>query len=308
MKILVTFPLLDDKLKKIGEEYFVKENIIWYPDQTEAEIVLVLNDGFPYSRNVKMIQTISAGVDHLDLSRIRKDTIVCSNAGAYAISVAEHAFALLLSATKRIKEKDAEMKRGIFRSDPTTLLYKKTMGIIGYGGVGRRVARIAKSFDMKVIALGRNVPDENADEYVHMDKIHYLIKKSDFILLSIPLTKETENIIEMNELNNIKKNGMLINVARPEIVKKDDLFKFLKERRDVMYLSDVWWDEPNIKDTDIENAILTSHIAGGKSGEIMEISFREAFENIKRFINNEPLKNVVKREEYKKIERKNVGV
>jgi glycerate dehydrogenase len=308
VKILVTFPVLDEKLKKMEEEYFGKGNIVWYPEQADAEILLVLNDDFPYSRNIKMIQTISAGVDHLNLSRLEESTIICSNAGAYALSVAEHVFALLLSATKKIREKDAEMKKSIFRSDQTILLYKKTLGIIGYGGIGKRVAKIAKSFDMKVIALGRNDPDENVNEYVHMDKLHYLIKKSDFILICIPLTKITENIIGIEELNIIKKNGMLINVARPEIVKKDELFRFLKERRDVMYLSDVWWDEPNVKDTNIDNALLTSHIAGGKSGEIMEISFKEAFENIKRFINNETLKNVVKRDEYKKIERKNVGV
>jgi len=306
MKILVTFPV-EDKFKEMGEKYFGK-NIIFYPDYEDADILLILNNNFPYNGKVKMIQTISAGVDHIDFSRIGKDTVVCSNAGAYAISVAEHVFALLLAGTKKIIEKNDEMKRGIFNSTPTTLLYGKTLGIIGYGGIGKRVARIAKSFDMNIIAIGRKDKNEFVDHYYNLNNLEFLVKNSDFILISIPLNKETFNLIDIDVLNKIKNGGILINVARPEIIKKDDLFDFLKRRKDVLYLSDVWWDEPEIKNTNIENAILTPHIAGGKSGEIMEIAFKEAYENILRFINKKELKNLVNRNEYLKIDRKNVGV
>ncbi|MGC8673490.1 MAG: NAD(P)-dependent oxidoreductase, partial [Thermoplasmata archaeon] len=182
----------------------------------------------------------SAGVDHIDFERINKNTIVCSNAGAYSISVAEHVFALLLSATKNIIEKDEEMKKGIFNSEPTTLLYAKTLGIIGYGGIGKRVARIAKSFEMKIIAIGRGNKDEYVEEFTDLKNLKDFVKKSDFILISIPLTRETKDIINYDVLINIKHKGILVNVARPEIVKKDDLLKFLEQRKDVMYLSDVW--------------------------------------------------------------------
>ena len=106
----------------------------------------------------------------------------------------------------------------------------------------------------------------------------------------------------------MKKNAILINVARPEIVNKEDLFQILNERNDIMYLSDVWWNEPNVKDTNLKNTILTPHIAGGKSGEVMEIAFIQAFKNIKDFIDGKVPMNIVNREEYKKIERKNTGV
>ncbi len=269
---------------------------------------MVLNEPFPYDENVKMIQTISAGVDHLNLERIKKETIVCSNAGAYAISVAEHAFSLILCAMKKIIERNAEMKAGIFNPQPTRLLYKKTIGIVGYGGIGRRVAKIAKALDMHVIAITRDKGDENSDEIYELKDLGNFVEKSDIVLISIPLTKYTENIFNYEILKRIKKDGIIVNVARAEIVVKEDLLRILNERKDIMYLSDVWWDEPDVKDTNIENAILTPHIAGGKSGEIMEIAFREAFLNIKRFIDGEKPKNIVKREEYKKIERKNVGV
>ena len=169
MKVRVTFPVIDN-YKKIGEN-IIGKNIIWYPDEDEAEILLVNNDNFPRKNTIKMIQTITAGVDHIDLSTIPKETLVCSNAGAYSISVAEHTFALLLSAAKDIIKRDEEMKKGIFNSLPTRLLYGKTIGIIGYGGIGKRVAKIAKAFDMKVIAIGRNTPDSNVDEYYSLENI-----------------------------------------------------------------------------------------------------------------------------------------
>ncbi|MEM4056613.1 MAG: 2-hydroxyacid dehydrogenase [Thermoplasmatales archaeon] len=300
----MTFPVIDD-YKKIGEN-IVGKNIIWYPD--EAEILLVNNDNFPRKNTIKMIQTITAGVDHIDLSTIPKETLVCSNAGAYSISVAEHTFALLLSAAKDIIKRDEEMKKGIFNSSPTRLLYGKTIGIIGYGGIGKRVAKIAKAFDMKVIAIGRSTPDSNVDEYYSMKNIEKLVKASDFVLLSIPLTKFTENLINKKILGIMKKDATLINVARPEIVNREDLFQMLNERNDIMYLSDVWWNEPDVKDTNLKNTILTPHIAGGKSGEVMEIAFIQAFKNIKDFIDGKVPMNIVNREEYKKIERKNTGV
>ncbi|MEM0098370.1 MAG: 2-hydroxyacid dehydrogenase [Thermoplasmata archaeon] len=306
MKVRVTFPVIDN-YKKIGEN-IIGKNIIWYPDEDEAEILLVNNDNFPRKNTIKMIQTITAGVDHIDLSTIPKETLVCSNAGAYSISVAEHTFALLLSAAKDIIKRDEEMKKGIFNSSPTRLLYGKTIGIIGYGGIGKRVAKIAKAFDMKVIAIGRNTPDSNVDEYYSLENIEKLVKASDFVLLSIPLTKFTENLINKKILEIMKKNAILINVARPEIVNKEDLFQILNERNDIMYLSDVWWNEPNVKDTNLKNTILTPHIAGGKSGEVMEIAFTQAFKNIKDFIDGKVPMNIVNREEYKKIERKNTGV
>ncbi|MEM4142274.1 MAG: 2-hydroxyacid dehydrogenase, partial [Thermoplasmata archaeon] len=306
MKVRVTFPVIDN-YKKIGEN-IIGKNIIWYPDEDEAEILLVNNDNFPRKNTIKMIQTITAGVDHIDLSTIPKETLVCSNAGAYSISVAEHTFALLLSAAKDIIKRDEEMKKGIFNSLPTRLLYGKTIGIIGYGGIGKRVAKIAKAFDMKVIAIGRNTPDSNVDEYYSLENIEKLVKASDFVLLSIPLTKFTENLINKKILEIMKKNAILINVARPEIVNKEDLFQILNERNDIMYLSDVWWNEPNVKDTNLKNTILTPHIAGGKSGEVMEIAFIQAFKNIKDFIDGKVPMNIVNREEYKKIERKNTGV
>jgi phosphoglycerate dehydrogenase-like enzyme len=307
MRVLVTFPV-DEKYKRIGEEMLGKGNIIWYPVRERAEILLVNDDNFSRENDIKMIQTITAGVDHIDLGSIPKETVVCSNAGAYSISVAEHTFALILTAMKNIIEKNSEMKRGIFNSTPTRLLYGKTLGIIGYGGIGKRVAKIARCFEMYVTAIGRNSPDDNVNEFHGIEDIENLIKKSDIVVISIPLTKYTENLIKKDLILSMRRGALLLNVARPEIVKKEDLIYALNQRPDITYLSDVWWNEPNVRDTDIPNAILTPHNAGGKSGEAMEIAFRQAFGNIKNFIDGKDVRNIVKRDEYRKIDRRNTGV
>ncbi len=148
---------------------------------------------------------------------------------------------------------------------------------------------------MRVISFGRGDGDENTDEHYH--ELSPLLEKSDIIVLSIPLTDKTRNIINYRTLTAMKRAKMLVNVARYGLVNKDDMIRFLNEKPDFSYLSDVWWNEPDISNTEIKNTILSPHVAGGMSGEIMDLAFRSAFENIKNFIAGNPA-NVVKRSEY----------
>ncbi len=307
MKVLVTF-LVDEKVKKIGNEIIGKGNIMWYPNIAPADILLVRDNNFPYNENVKFIQTITAGVDHIDFSKISDKTVICSNAGAYSISVAEHAFALLLEGAKMICKKRSETSKGIFNPEQTILLYGKTLGILGYGGIGSRVAEIAKAFGMRVIAIGRSYRDQNADMFFTLDQIDKVLEASDFVLISLPLTKLTKELIGAAELSKLKKNSIMINVARAEIVKREALIEQLKKRPDFLYLTDVWWDEPNLKDTDYPNLVVTPHISGGRSGEVMEIAYKKAFENIKNFMENKEVKNIVRKEENVNITRESLGV
>ncbi len=307
MKVLVTFPV-HKRFQNIGNQILGEENIVWYPNLEICDILLVRDNNFPYDKNVKFIQTISAGVDHINFSRIQPGTIVASNAGAYSVSVAEHAFGLLLSASKGIVIKDNEMKRGIFRPDETILLRGKSVLIIGYGGIGSEFAKLAEAFGMKVISIARSYKDNNSDEYHSLDELKDLVPLADFILISIPLTKNSYQIIDYSVLTLSKEKAIWVNVARPEVVKRDDLVNFIKQRPDVTYASDVWWDEPNVNVPNLPNLIVTPHTAGGRSGEVMENAFREAFLNIARFIRGESPKNIVKLEENVWIDRGSLGV
>ncbi len=307
MKLLVPFDL-EEKYKKIGRDIIGEDNIIWFPESGKAEIVLARGNDFPREENFKLIQTISAGTDHIDIDSIPRNTLIASNAGAYSISVAEHALALLLERAKKISTFEEETRRGIFEPRTTKLLFGKTIGIIGYGGIGSRVAAIAKSFGMRVVAIGRGFRDSNLDEFLEIEKLDKLLEESDVILISIPLTSRTVGMIGERQLSLVKKDCVIINVARPEIVQKEDLLDFLKKNKMASYLTDVWWGEPRLDGSNLENIVVTPHIAGGLSGEVMEIAFRSAFENIKRYIDGKEPSNLVKREESLFFDRAKIGV
>jgi len=303
MDVYINFPA-DTHVREIAESILQDFDLHWFPDYFDAE-VQIIKDRYMLGNRTKMIQTISAGVDHIDVAGIPNKIILCSNAGAYSISVAEHTFALILAHAKNIIENDSLMKSGTFKQSPTTLLYGKTLGIVGYGGIGRRVAEIAKAFGMKIVAYTRSGADDNVDRLT--DDVAELFASSDMIVLSIPLTDKTRGMINYKILQKTKKNAFIVNVARADIVLKSDMLRFLKENPDRWYLSDVWWDEPNIKDADLQNLILSPHVAGGMSGEIMDLAFRLAFENVKNFFDGHP-KNVVKKEEYKMKSERFLGI
>ncbi len=297
MKISVAFEV-DDKHRKMGESILRGNEVDWNMKDGLGEIMLVLDNDFPRNEKVRFIQTLKAGVDNIDFSSIPESTIVASNAGAYSISVAEHAFALLLERTKRTSERINETKRGIYNPKETKLLYGKTMGIIGYGGIGSRVAMLSKAFGMKVIAVWRSYRDGNADEFYRMDELDTVLSNSDFVLITVPLTRKTFGLIGRRELELLKKDSIIINVARAEIVKENDLLDFIKSRSDVSYLTDVWWNEPKLENSGIENIAVTPHIAAGLSEDVMDMVYRQAFENIKRFIDGKPVEGIVSRDEY----------
>lgn len=307
MKVLVTFSVSEEQ-RKIVSEIFGKDDVIWYPDTGKAEIFLIKDNDFPHNQTPKFIQTLSAGTDHIDMDAIPDDTVVASNAGAYSISVAEHCFALLLERTKTICKFREETRRGVFDPEDTKMLYGKTIGIIGYGGIGSRIASISRTLGMNVVAIGRGHRDDKVDKFLPLSELDVLLRESDFIIVSLPVTKKTIGIIGEKELKMMKKDAIMVNVARPEIIKKNDIIRFLKENERVSYLTDVWWQEPDLQGCDLKNVVVTPHIAGGLSGEVMEIAYREAFENIRRYIDHKNPRNIIAREEGIFIERKSIGV
>ncbi|BAB60131.1 D-3-phosphoglycerate dehydrogenase [Thermoplasma volcanium GSS1] len=303
MHVYVNFPV-EDKFKKIGESILDNYDVHWYPDYYDADAILIKNT-YVIGKNTKMIQTLSAGVDHIDVQGIPENVVLCSNAGAYSISVAEHAFALLLARAKNVIENDMNMKNGKFIQSPTKLLYSKTLGILGYGGIGRRVAELGKAFGMDIAVFTRTLVKEGGVRFYK--EPGPVLENSDVVVISLPLTDNTRGMINSSKLEMMKKDAMLINVARADIVVKEDILKHLISNPDFTYISDVWWNEPNITETNIKNTILSPHIAGGMSGEIMELAYEQAFRNIKAFFEGKP-NNIVRKEEYKKRNERFVGI
>ena len=263
-------------------------------DPKDAEIQLAFRNFFP-NPSLTMIQTISAGVDHVKFSEIPEEVTICSNAGAFSDPVAEHAFAMLLAHAKKICKFESETRAGIYRKDSVISLSGKTLGILGHGGIGRSSAKIAKAFGMRVLAYTRSPShDQNVDEFVN--SADAIFSSSDVVLIALPLTAKTVNIVNRKLLDQFH-GYAIINVARANVVSENDMKSFLSANPDKYYLSDVWWNEPKVVFPLPENAFLTPHV-GGISKELEDYAVLRACENIKRYLDGHP-ENVVNRNEYR---------
>ncbi len=277
-------------IKKL--ENIVNINIVEGFDDN-ADIVVFSGIPKPGKKTVFM-QSLSAGVNHIDFSKIDNNIIISSNADAYSIPVAEHVFALILSKIKNICKFDNEIKNNNYHREFTESLYNMSIGILGYGGIGSEVARLAKAFNMKTYGFGRTAKNDNNLDYFTEDP-DYIYENSDIIVITLPLNKYTKDFINKDNLNKIKGN-IIVNVARSDIVNKNDMLNYLNENKNKFFLTDVWWNEPEIKDKIPDNVIITPHIAGMAKNYI-DIPLIKAFENVKNYLNGKP-KNVVNRNDY----------
>ena len=181
----------------------------------------------------------------------------------------------------------------------TVQLSESTLGIIGYGEIGKELSKVAKSFNMKVIALRRLQKKEESKKYVDlllpMNKLDKLIKNSDFIAVACPLTKLTENLIDKNIFQLTKKSAIIINTSRGKIINEKDLISALKNKKIAGAALDVFSNEPIDKKNalfDFDNVLLSPHISGNfeKYQKKMIIQFNDM---LIKYVNNKSLKNRV---------------
>ncbi|HLH85872.1 MAG TPA: 2-hydroxyacid dehydrogenase [Thermoplasmataceae archaeon] len=290
MKVTIMTDVSQEVLDRCSRELGTKVTKL---DPKEADVQIIYRN-FEITPSLKLIQTISAGVDHLNFHKIPENVLVCSNAGAFAEPVAEHAMAMLLSWKKKICGFHNMTQSGVYRKEPVSTILGKTVGIIGHGGIGRSFARMAKGFGMRVIAYTRTPrEDTSVDRFVN--SLEEVVSLSDIILISLPLTRQTRGIINGKLLGNFR-GDTIINVGRADVVNRQDMLAFLENRPDAAYLTDVWWDEPNVKFPIPRNVMLTPHV-GGISKELEGMAIMKAVENVKRYMEGRP-GNVVNRSEY----------
>jgi phosphoglycerate dehydrogenase-like enzyme len=260
---------------------------------------------------LRFIQSILAGVNHIPFVSL-KNVIVSSNAGAYSGEVAEYAWGLLLTAAKRtvdlhtsIKDGSWSLRRTLDPAREVTILHGGTLGILGFGGIGRAVAKIAKGFAMEVIAYSRSSGSTpGVMLYKGESGLSQLLRKSDAIVLALPLTNQTTHIINTSRLAEMRKSGILVNIARGELVDETAIFDHLQANSNFRYATDVWWyreGRESLKTThpffSLANFVGTPHVSGpsglatGKPAEL-------AVENTIRFLKGLKPKNVVDPSEY----------
>jgi len=256
---------------------------------------------------LRMVQTLLAGVDHLPFDRLPRSAIICSNAGAYNTSVAEHAMALLLAAAKDIVMRTEEIRRGIFdQGVMNKALAGSTVLLLGMGGIGAEVARLCKAFGMHTIGLSRSRPrDPAVDEAGTIDEVRGFLPRADFVVLALPLTRETAGLVDRAFLAAMKPDAVLVNIARGKIILEDDLFEHLRTHPGFRAALDVWWTYPDTKQGrpfhrpfhELPNILMTPHVANATPSQ-RRIAMEAALDNVLRFLRGETPRNIVRREEY----------
>lgn len=214
---------------------------------------------------LKVISKFGAGVDNIDISAATDKGIIVTRApGTNSDSVADMAFALLFAAARKVVYAYDQIRSGQWPLILSTELWNKTLGIVGIGQIGKRVALRAKGFNMKVLA-SEIAPDETfvAEHNIELTDLNRLLEKSDFITIHTPLTDATRNLIDKKELEKMKPTAFLVNTARGGIVNEDALYDALTSNTIAGAAFDVLVDEPPVdrKLIGLDNFIATPHIS-----------------------------------------------
>ena len=250
--------------------------------------------------NLKWIQTISTGVERvLDDGLVRSPVVVTNMSGIHEVTIAEFVLMLMLMFVKHAPRAFYQQIEGRWKWFPVSVLGDKTVGIVGLGRIGREVARVVSFFGMRVVATRRSATSagtaDNVDLLLPAAQLHELLGQSDFVVLALPLTQESRNMIGEAELRAMKSTGCLINISRGAIVDESALTRALEEGWIAGAGLDVFAVEPLPADSPLRrmrNVIFSPHV----SGDIVEYDVGAArlfAENLRRYLDGLPLLNVV---------------
>ena len=247
---------------------------------------------FRSAPNLKLVQLLSAGYDRVDIEAARKAGVpVSNNGGANAIAVAEHTLMLILAVLKRVVRFHNDVVAGKWRvggfdDQRVYELSRKTLGIVGLGNIGKKVARRAAAFDMTVqyYDVARLTEAEEDALGVRFVLLPELLRTSDVVSLHVPLDDSTRHLLGGPEFAQMKPGAILINTCRGPVVDEAALYQALESGQVAAAGLDVLVDEPPAQDHalfTLPNVTLTPHSAG-PTWENWTARFRNGFDNIQR--------------------------
>jgi len=269
---------------------------------------LVLTNKAPLGKEImdkagklRYIGLLATGYNIIDTEYAASKNITVVNVPAYSTySVMQQVFALVLQFTNRTKEQSDSVHRGdwvscrdfCYLSAPLSELYGKTLGIVGFGQIGRQVAKTAEAFGMQVLAQNRSPKD--APAYVHLCDLDTVLRESDVVTLHCPLNAENQGMINQQSLSKMKATALLINTARGGLIVEEDLASALNNGIIAGAALDVLSTEPPTADNPLltaKNCIITPHVAWATQearARLMDI----VVDNLRQFIAGTPV-NVV---------------
>ncbi len=277
---------------------------------TIAVVAVSTVEGLPLPPGLKLLQVPGIGWDGVRVEHVPTSASIANVAG-HEIAVAEYCLAQMLDWCHRLRAADAEFRAGSwarssrFGGAPHRELHSATVGIVGYGGIGRELARVLKAIGVRVLAANRSMSafDDQVDAGFALADIPTMLEQCDFAIIATALTPQTENLIGKEALDALGSKGVLINVARGPVVAEQELYDAIVDGRLGGAVIDVWYHYPErLNDADhapshfefaaLPNVVMTPHISGWTEGT----AFRRVAiiaDNLRRAAAGDPLLNVV---------------
>jgi phosphoglycerate dehydrogenase-like enzyme len=280
------------------------------PALAEADIVVghIWRDGFPPAPRLKLLQSVAAGIDLIDVSALPGGVTLC-NVFGHEPAIAEYVMMTMLVLTHRLFDTVTAFRAGPWNAGRVGgrthgELLGHTVGIVGYGRIGREVARRAAGFGCRVLAANRSPIAEPApaEQVFPLPELDRLLPQSDAIVVACGLAPETRGLIDRRRLGLMKPGALLINVARAAIVDEEALYAALRDGRLGGAALDVWWRYPTNAEPqprpsrcpfhELPNVLMTPHSSSATDGTA-ERRWSVVADNLDRFVRGEPLANIV---------------
>lgn len=322
LKVLIVYPKLAERIKK-----YLPEDIQIVTPETgtdnelkklagDVEVILATRlsgEVVKSAPKLKLLQKTGAGVDDMPFEELGEDVLVANTSGSNPTPLAEGAVALVLSLAKQVINKHKGFRDG--RSGLRGIQLKgKNASIIGYGSIGSEVGRLLNAFGMDIFGIKRH-PDEDLRKKMGLeflggpDDLNYVLSKSDFVVVTAPLTPDTRGMIGEKELKKMKTSAYIVNVARAGLIQQEPLYTALKDGWIAGAALDVWWtphwwdhiwnpegnDAADYPFWELDNVICTPHNIGftdSRSDEGIKIMAK----NILRIKEGKPPINQVNKE------------
>ena len=303
----------DWRLVALEEEgYFAGDGARRVPDRLLEEIVDaevycgfgIPREAFRAAGRLRWIHSGAAGVDVFPELR-ESDVTLTNSAGLHAEPMAEHALAVMLHFARGLDVALAAGREGRWahpelagRGSPVRELAGRTVGVVGYGGIGSAVGRKAGALGMRVVATRRDPsgdPPQEVDRMLGPDGLDRLLEAADYVVLSVPATPATDGLIGLRELSRMGQDAVLINLARGEVLDQEALVETLREDGLRGAGLDVFDEEPLPPGHplwEMDRVVVTPH-TGGISPRFWERETELVVENVRRYREGEPLLNVV---------------
>lgn len=322
MNILVTFKTFGKQKDYLRKVFGSISNLYFKEDYSEnegydlvskADALLSWNpasEGIHKDRlsleHVKFMQLLSAGYDHIQPEDFPEGLQIACNQGAYAEPMAEHTVAMMLALSKRLPLYHKQLASGQFNQleSQTKFIKGSTVGIIGFGAIGKATAKLLRPFGVRILAINSSgKTDEEIDFIGTLNDLDEVLKNSDSLVLSIALNRATAGLLNQQKLELMKEDAVLVNVARGDIIDERALYEHLKTHPDFYAAIDAWWVEPfkyrkfelHYPFFELPNLLGSPHNSAMVANSLL-MGTEHAAQNLLRFVHGEKVQGLIRYE------------